>query len=258
MVGWKHANDPREDAIVRAAGIPGRGKIVLAVVTALLAWVDAAFALPECTASSQRPRVRMETTLGDIELLLCSADVPTAVDNFLQYVNDGAYTTTGFVHRSVQDGIFIVQGGGFHVVDQSFIGSVATRDPIALELVGLENLRGTIAMARTSALDSATSQWFINTQDNPQFDSGYAVFGEVTQGMDIVDLIAAQGIWALNSGILAEVPLVAYPDDGSSYLPYLVSVTNVVNLPEPGAWTQAMAVLLTLAAYARHRRPRRG
>ncbi len=229
------------------------------LVTAIWMLVGAAPALaaPECTPSDQRPTVRMETTLGDIEILLCTVDVPDTVANFLQYVDEGAYTTTGFIHRSVQEDIFIVQGGGFFITDGTFVDSVTTRPPIDLELVGLENRRGTIAMARLGGDEnSATSQWFINAQDNLQFDTGYAVFGEVTQGMDVVDAMASQGIWSLNSGVLAEVPLVDYPDDGSSYLPHLISVTDVINLPEPGAAMQGLAAVLSMALAVNIRRRR--
>ena len=237
----------------------GRGKVLALLVAILWVLVGAvpALAAPECTPSNSRPTVRMETTLGDIEILLCSADVPDTVANFLQYVNDGAYTNTGFLHRSVQEDIFIVQGGGFFISNEEFIDLVTTRDPIALELAGLENRRGTIAMARLGGdVNSATSQWFINAQDNLQFDTGYAVFGEITQGMDVVDAMAAQGIWSLNAGVLAEVPLVAYPDDGSSYLPHLISVTDVINLPEPGAAMQGLAAVLALALVVNARRRR--
>ncbi len=236
-----------------------RGGVSALLVTAIWMLVGAAPALaaPECTPSDQRPTVRMETTLGDIEILLCSVDVENTVANFLQYVDEGAYTTTGFIHRSVQEDIFIVQGGGFFITDGTFVDSVTTRPAIDLELVGLENRRGTIAMARLGGDEnSATSQWFINAQDNLQFDTGYAVFGEVTQGMDVVDAMASQGIWSLNSGVLAEVPLVDYPDDGSSYLPHLISVTDVINLPEPGAGMQGLAAVLSMALAVNIRRRR--
>ncbi len=236
-----------------------RGEVSALLVTAVWMLVGAAPALaaPECTPSDSRPTVRMEPTLGDIEILLCSVDVPATVTNFLQYVDEGAYTTTGFIHRSVQEDIFIVQGGGFFIADETFVDSVTTRPPIDLELVGLENRRGTMAMARLGGDEnSATSQWFINAQDNFQFDTGYAVFGEVTQGMDVVDAMASQGIWPLNSGVLAEVPLVDYPDDGSSYLPHLISVTDVINLPEPGAAMQGLAAVLSMAGVVNIRRRR--
>lgn len=238
------------------------GGFIALLVAALWVTLGAhtALAAPSCTAAPDRPTVRMVTTLGNIELLLCSADVPDTVDNFLQYVDEGAYTNTGFVHRSVQEGFFIVQGGGFFIdsgtfINATFINAVTTRPPIARELVGLENLRGTIAMARSDEPNSATSQWFINVQDNPEFDSGYAVFGEVTLGMDVVDAMAAQTIWAVNTSPFGETPLIDYPSDGvSSQLDYLVSVTDVVNLPEPGAQAQAGATALALAWLAGRRR----
>jgi cyclophilin family peptidyl-prolyl cis-trans isomerase len=234
----------------------GSGWGFIALLVAAL-WVTlgahTALAAPSCTAAADRPTVRMVTTLGNIELLLCSADVPDTVDNFLQYVDEGAYTNTGFVHRSVQEDFFIVQGGGFFIDSGTFIDAVTTRPPIARELVGLENLRGTIAMARSNDPDSATSQWFINVQDNPQFDSGYAVFGEVTLGMDVVDAMAAQTIWAVANPPFGETPLIDY-DGVSSPVDYLVSVTDVVNLPEPGAQAQAGATVLALAWLAGRRR----
>ena len=235
---------------------PGWGCVALLVAAfSVTLGAHTALGAPSCTAAPDRPTVRMVTSLGNIELLLCSADVPDTVNNFLQYVDEGAYTNTGFVHRSVQESFFIVQGGGFFINSGTFIDAVTTRPPIDRELVGLENLRGTIAMARSSEPNSATSQWFINVQDNPVFDSGYAVFGEVTVGMDVVDAMAAQTIWALNPSPLGETPLIDYPDDGvSSQLDYLVSVTDVVNLPEPGAQAQAGATVLALAWLAERRR----
>jgi cyclophilin family peptidyl-prolyl cis-trans isomerase len=238
-------------------------EFIVLLVAALWVTLGAhtALAAPSCTAAPDRPTVRMVTTLGTIELLMCSADVPDTVDNFLQYVDEGAYTNTGFVHRSVQEDFFIVQGGGFFIDSGTlinpgpFIDAVTTRPPIDRELVGLENLRGTIAMARSDDPNSATSQWFINVQDNPVFDSGYAVFGEVAVGMDVVDAMAAQGIWAVNTSPFGETPLIDFPNDGvSSPVDYLVSVTDVVNLPEPGAQAQAGATVLALAWLAGRRR----
>jgi cyclophilin family peptidyl-prolyl cis-trans isomerase len=235
--------------------------VLLAGVLTMPLGPGEAFALHVCTDQPDLslPVVEMVTDLGTIQILLCSADVPDTVDNFLQYVNEGAYTTTGFMHRSVQEEIFIVQGGGFFVNSGTFMDAVTTRPPIARELVDLQNLRGTIAMARTNDPDSATSQWFINVADNPVFDSGYAVFGEITQGMDVVDAIATQRIWSLNDSPLGELPLVDYPEDGSSHFDYLVYVTDIVELPEPGAAIQIGIGVLTLAGLAgRHRRRRIG
>jgi peptidyl-prolyl cis-trans isomerase A (cyclophilin A) len=233
--------------------------VLLAGVLTMPLGPGEALALLVCTDQPDLPlpMVEMVTDFGTIQILLCSADVPDTVDNFLQYVNEGAYTTTGFMHRSVQEEIFIVQGGGFFVNSGTFMDAVTTRPPIALELVGLQNLSGTIAMARTSDLDSATSQWFINVEDNPVFDSGYAVFGEIVQGMDVVAAIAGQGIWSLNDSPLGELPLVDYPEDGSSHFDYLVYVTDVVELPEPGAAIQIGIGIFMLAGLARRHRRRR-
>ncbi len=240
--------------------------VLLAPIFVALLPSAPAHAAPECSVSAERSRVRMETALGAIEFLLCDLDVPVTVANFLQYVDDGAYTQTGFVHRSVQGGAFIVQGGGFFISGGTFMAAVVTRPPIDLELAGLENLRGTIAMARTNAPDSATSQWFINVQDNPQYNSSYAVFGEVDLGLEVIDAMAAQGIWALNPTLLSEVPLIDYPEGGADFLDYLVYVTDVIRVSEPPAQLPAagpaahllLAMLMGvagLAGLARRRKP---
>ena len=134
----------------------------------------------------------IETTMGTISLELDEAKAPATVKNFVEYANSGHYDGTIF-HRVI-DG-FMIQGGGFtKSMDQK-----PTREPIMNEAMnGLKNLRGTIAMARTMVVDSATSQFFINLVDNAFLDFtnptpqgfGYAVFGKVTDGMDVVDAIA--------------------------------------------------------------------
>ncbi len=136
------------------------------------------------------PSVEIQTNLGKIVIELDSAKAPKTVQNFVQYANDGFYNGTIF-HR-VMDG-FMIQGGGFSTNMQQ----KTTGKPIENEAKnGLKNDRGTIAMARTQAPHSATSQFFINHKDNAMLDYpspdgwGYAVFGKVTQGMDIVDKIA--------------------------------------------------------------------
>lgn len=135
-------------------------------------------------------RVRIDTTLGAIELELDAAKAPKTVANFVQYANDGHYDGLVF-HRVIKG--FMIQGGGY---DASY-DQRKTRAPIAIESAnGLKNDRGTIAMARTSDPNSATSQFFINHGDNDflnhpgQDGYGYAVFGKVTSGMDVVDKIA--------------------------------------------------------------------
>ena len=142
------------------------------------------------TAAVAAPSVEMQTSMGKIVIELDSEKAPVTVKNFLQYAKDGFYNGTVF-HR-VMDG-FMIQGGGFTKdMDQK------TPDkPIANEAKnGLKNDRGTIAMARTQDPHSATAQFFINHKDNAMLDYpsrdgwGYAVFGKVTKGMDIVDKIA--------------------------------------------------------------------
>jgi cyclophilin family peptidyl-prolyl cis-trans isomerase len=143
--------------------------------------------------------VRITTTLGVIEIGLDRTHAPVTVDNFLKYVNDGFYPGTVF-HRVVRD--FVIQGGGFDRVGGVLTQKATTYPAIKLESnTGLSNLRGTIAMARTSAANSATSQFYINTVDNPALNypgadgvGGYAVFGKVTAGMDVVDTIRAVAV----------------------------------------------------------------
>lgn len=138
--------------------------------------------------SDQRPQVRLVTSLGDIVVELDRRRAPISVENFLSYVDDGTYENTLW-HRVIED--FVIQGGGF---DEDF-EPVETRDPIVNEgNNGLRNNRGTIAMARTNDPDSATSQFYINLVDNDTLNAtdsfpGYAVFGEVIEGLDVVDEI---------------------------------------------------------------------
>jgi peptidyl-prolyl cis-trans isomerase A (cyclophilin A) len=135
-------------------------------------------------------RVLIETTFGNIVVELDEEAAPITVENFLAYINEGFYTNTIF-HRVIPG--FVVQGGGF-LADLTLKD---TRDPIVLESDnGLKNLRGTIAMARRTDPDSATSQFYFNVVDNDALDyqseanPGYAVFGSVFSGMDVVDRIA--------------------------------------------------------------------
>ena len=137
-------------------------------------------------------KATMETSMGTITLELDDAKAPETVANFVQYAKDGHYDGTIF-HRVI-DG-FMIQGGGF----TKDMNQRETREPIRNEAMnGLKNLRGTIAMARTMVVDSATSQFFINLVDNSFLDFqnptpqgfGYAVFGKVVDGMEVVDQIA--------------------------------------------------------------------
>lgn len=137
------------------------------------------------------PQVKVQTNMGDFVLELNPKAAPKTVENFLTYVKSGFYKNTLF-HRVIPN--FMIQGGGF----VSGMEEKDTRKAIALESRnGLSNLRGTIAMARTSDPNSATSQFFINVRDNHFLDAdqaqdgyGYAVFGRVISGMQTVDAIA--------------------------------------------------------------------
>lgn len=134
--------------------------------------------------------VTMKTSMGDITLELDAAKAPKTVANFVEYAKAGHYDGLSF-HRVIRD--FMIQGGGYEAPEYK---ERKTRAPIENECNnGLKNQRGTIAMARTNDPHSATSQFFINHADNAFLDGrpgqwGYAVFGRVTQGMDVVDAIA--------------------------------------------------------------------
>ncbi len=148
--------------------------------------------LPAAHAQSEsdNPQVTIHTSRGDIRLELFPQAAPKTVENFLQYVNDGFYSGTIF-HRVIS--YFMIQGGGM----TADLKPKPTRDPIPNEADnGLKNKRGTIAMARTNKVDSATSQFFINVEVNGPLDFkskansrewGYTVFGRVIDGMDVVD-----------------------------------------------------------------------
>ena len=133
--------------------------------------------------------LRFKTTAGDFTVELFSKEAPESSANFLKYVDDGHYDGTLF-HRVIPN--FMIQGGGF----AAGMEQKSTRPPIRNEATnGLENLRGTLAMARTNDIHSATAQFFINLVDNDFLNHspgnyGYAVFGRVTSGMEVVDAIA--------------------------------------------------------------------
>ncbi|MGV6859445.1 MAG: peptidylprolyl isomerase [bacterium] len=156
---------------------------------------------------SKKPTVTMQTNLGTIELELYRDEAPNTVENFLSYVKEGAYDGTIF-HRVIKN--FMIQGGGFNP-DMS---QRKTKAPIENEANnGLKNQVGTIAMARTNDPHSATAQFFINTKDNdflnfsaPTMQGwGYAVFGKVTKGLDVVEKI--EGVATGNSGGHGDVPV---------------------------------------------------
>ena len=160
----------------------------------VLVFFLAALGMREAAAENDPVYAKIETSMGDIVVALDPERAPLSVENFVQYAEDGHYDRT-IIHRVVKG--FVIQGGGF----SRYFNKRRTRAPIAYEGGnGLKNKRGALAMARTSDPDSADSQWYINIKDNPALDEqqtdygvkpGYAVFGRVVSGMDVVDAIAA-------------------------------------------------------------------
>jgi len=225
---------------------------------------NAATAADVCTSPTGNLayRYRVVTSLGDFEIELCRTDNEVTVDNFISYIEDGSYTNSSFIHRSLRiadAGIDIVQGGGWTVTPPPGVERVAAKAAIPLNSK-LPNLRGTLAMARTSELDSATSQWFLNVEDNPGLDptpgnpkSGYTVFGQVISGMATVDAMAAVPTYDMG-GYFTDLPLDGYVDPMASPIDHMIYVTDYVWLPEPGSAVQCAAMLLTLAGLASQRR----
>ena len=161
-------------------------KQTIALVALLTIFCSSAFA----QEASDNPQVTIHTNHGDIRMELYAQEAPISVENFLQYANDGYYEGTIF-HRIISH--FMIQGGGLDTDGVPKPG----RDPITNEADnGLKNVRGTVSMARTNDINSATSQFFINVELNTALDHkgtenartwGYAVFGRVVDGMDVVD-----------------------------------------------------------------------
>ncbi len=158
-------------------------------------------------SEEKNPQVLMETSMGNVKIELFKDKAPITVRNFLSYVKEGFYDGLIF-HRVI--GTFMIQGGGF---DENMIQK-KTKFAIKNEAAnGLSNKRGTLAMARTNVVDSATSQFFINVVDNDFLDYrgktadqfGYAVFGQVVEGLDVVDVI--KGVKTGNKGGHSDVPV---------------------------------------------------
>ena len=165
---------------------------LLAIVLPILCVTTSACTGPTPCEFEGNPMVTLKTSHGDITIELDSEKAPLSAENFLQYVQDGHFDGTVF-HRVIPG--FMIQGGGF----TADMNQKPTRGQIKNEAEnGLKNDRGTLAMARTDVVDSATAQFFINLADNAflnhsaptQQGFGYAVFGRVTNGMDVVDQIA--------------------------------------------------------------------
>ena len=160
--------------------------------TRWLTWIAATFIGLSASLAAHAQKVKLATSEGDIVVQLDAAKAPKTVKNFVDYVKAGHYNGTVF-HRVINN--FMIQGGGM----TADLKEKPTRPPIPLEARnGLNNDRGTIAMARTPDPNSATAQFFINVKDNnflnaaqSQDGNGYAVFGKVISGMEVVDKIRA-------------------------------------------------------------------
>lgn len=159
-------------------------------------------------SSITNPKARIETSMGDIVVELDSANAPITVKNFLEYAQEGFYQDTVF-HRIIEG--FMVQGGG---LTENLREKPNNKAPIKNEAEnGLKNDRGSLAMARTRVVDSATSQFFINVEDNDFLNHtsptpqgfGYAVFGKVLEGMDVVDAMCQ--VKTTSKGLHQDVPV---------------------------------------------------
>ncbi|MEI8038156.1 MAG: peptidylprolyl isomerase [Verrucomicrobiota bacterium] len=167
--------------------------LVLAVLPALALGEPAKDpATPAAPAAAKTAKVLLKTSEGNIVLVLDAAKAPVTVANFLGYVKSKHYDGTVF-HRVI-DG-FMIQGGGYALTDGALVEKSTGKGIKNEGQNGLANDRGTIAMARTNDPDSATAQFFINVKDNPALNfpsnGGYAVFGKVVEGMEVVDKIKA-------------------------------------------------------------------
>ena len=188
--------------------LPGLiGCVLTAILSASMSAVHA-----ESADSAENPQILMKTTDGDITIELFADKAPITVENFLRYADDGHYDDTVF-HRVISN--FMIQAGGF----DTELKERETRDPIVNESRNkLHNTRGTLAMARTSDPDSAAAQFFINQRSNLRLDwsggkDGYTVFGEVIDGMQVVDIISltdtgsAQAQTTRGPAIFQDVPV---------------------------------------------------
>lgn len=198
--------------------------------------------------------VRFETSFGDIDIELFPDVAPTTVNNFLNYVNRGDYDDT-VIHRT--DPGFIIQGGGYSFQGNNTFQEVSTDAPIINESQ-ISNTTGTISMARTSNPNSAASQWFFNLNDNTNLDvsnnsAGFAVFGEVTNGMDtlyiIESLLRINYFDATPRGVFGEIPLFRFDTDASNGVleenlvkinkAYVLSDTFQISTGISGGWENA-------------------
>lgn len=242
---------------------------MLRVSTAVIALACIALARP-AAAETINPVVRF-TVFGQLsfDVELFADETPATVANFLGYMNAGSYTNT-IIHRSTTNLVpeefynHVVQGGGFTKLF-SFAGpeitTILTAPPISNAEARLPHRKGTIAMARGDEPDSATSQWFFNTKDNPGLDTGgYTVFGEIVAGIEVLDFLAGLSVSPASLENYTS-PTTFVPTEFASLpiyfeddTPFLVTVTSVAPVPEPSTWALAGIGLAVAAWGARRRR----
>jgi cyclophilin family peptidyl-prolyl cis-trans isomerase len=166
------------------------GIVVATLAATVASSLTATASAADTPAAAPSPQVRVTTNMGNFVIELNAERAPLTVGTFLRYVKEGQYTQT-LLHRVIPG--FLVQGGGFSAVDESL---KPTHGPIPNESGnGLHNLRGTVGLARTQQAHSGNCQFYVNLADNPELDPlpvrwGYAVFGQVIDGMDVVDRIS--------------------------------------------------------------------
>lgn len=197
------------------------------------------------TAVGGPPVARFQSPSGDFDVLLDPDAAPRSVTNFTAYANRGAYDNS-IIHRSTTynpAGLQIVQGGGYQLAGNS-LNTIATDPPIPLE-AGVANTRGTLAMARTAAPDSATSQWYFNVADNPGLDFNYAVFGRVLGGgMSALDRIGALTVYNVSAQLgaaFSELPLLAPALEAQNLVVFgsvRVEPFAITNLTRAGGFTE--------------------
>lgn len=190
---------------IKKTQVKSQNSLILVIYLLAFALMTWSFQARAEAVKKADPEVIISTSLGDIKVKLNAEKAPISTENFLKYVEKKHYEGTTF-HRVIKT--FMIQGGG-HLPDMT--EKTTELAPIKNEAKnGLSNLRGTIAMARTNDVDSATSQFFINVVDNQKLDHvdnnryGYAVFGEVVSGMDVVDKI--RDVSTTTKGDYANVP----------------------------------------------------
>ncbi len=202
-----------------------------------LKWLALLVALGSGPTSAQATMVRLETSLGLIDIALYDAQAPLTVANFLGYVRSGAYESS-FVHRSLPG--FVIQTGGYRWVEGGGYSKIPAGPPVVNEFSpARSNVRGTVAMAKLPGdPDSATSEWFVNLANNSSNldvqNGGFTVFGRVTApGMAVFDAMAA--LQRVSAAVFTDLPIRSLPTSGPLRGEHLVLVKSATVLPAPAS-----------------------